>query len=184
MKNTILFLACISLTSVFSQSTVIGTTSYAVAGAMKYQAQVNNVAVPADKFKKKPVTNSVTINTLTPGSTYSYKVKTICPDGSMSPYSPASFFSTPMRIGVGSGVATIYPNPTGGSFNLELNNFNNREVNLIICNQMNQVVYSDIIYPVNGQYSQQFNWQQMPPGLYYVRLMNDADAVEINLVKQ
>lgn len=139
----------------------------AVPGADKYQVMINNIAVPADKFKKKPGTNSVTVGMLTPGSTYSCKVKTICPGGGMSPYSPAVLFSTPLRYGE-LHKFEIDPNPNYGVFNISMDGFDIVNTQFRIYNTLGELVFQNTTQLNNNIAT--INLQGSAPGIYFIKV--------------
>ncbi len=149
-----------------------------VPGADKYQLMINNVAVPADKFKKKPGTNSTTVTTLTPGSTYSCKVKTICPGGSMSPYSSAVLFSTPLRNGISQTALEVIPNPNNGIFTISTNGFEVIHTKIKIYNAFGNLVYAETMQSDAG--ISKINLQDVAPGLYFMEV---SDALHSEIKK-
>lgn len=156
----------------------------AVTGAEKYQVQGFNAAVPADKFKKKPVNNVTTITGLTPGSTYGFKVKTICPGGAMSPYSPNSFFTTPLKQGESGQMVTVYPNPSGGNITLQIykETVGSEVIYIDLFSVTGQQVLSKLAVMEDGNYTENLALSYLHAGIYLVRISSASGITDFTIV--
>lgn len=73
------------------------------------------------------------------------------------------------------GTVKLYPNPNNGSFRLELDHFDgNMHVSLM--NLMGLVVYETDIRGVRGTYEHTFNVQQVPEGVYFIKLTDNENV--------
>jgi len=156
----------------------------AVAGADKYQVIVTNVADPLDKFKKKPASNVTNIAGLTPGATYGFKVKTICPGGASSPYSPNSFFTTPLKIGDATQFVSVYPNPSNGNFTLsfEKDITSEEEIAITVFNSTGQMVYATNVVMDDTVFQQMIPLEHQPAGIYLLKVSSPSGVTDIKVV--
>ncbi|PSJ72060.1 hypothetical protein C7N43_36200, partial [Sphingobacteriales bacterium UPWRP_1] len=127
------------------------TVSWAsVAGAAGYTVQYKPVSAAA-WISLNVFGNSINLVGLLPGTTYEYKVKTVCTatstnSGSSSDFSPASQFTTlPASNSNKTGINTtsdivVYPNPADELFNLELT----ETTQLQLSDISGQVVYAAV----------------------------------------
>ena len=155
----------------------VGTTTAvlhwdAIPLAEKYQVQYFNVATPGTKLKKKSFTNSVNITGLTPGATYNFKVKTICPGGFMSPFSPASFFTTLFREGDAAVHIIMYPNPTSAQVTIVADKWSGEKVEINVINSMGQPVLNQnlVLEENNGEIV--VDVHNLPKGFYIVEIQH------------
>ena len=131
--------------------------------------------------KKRPSVNMYVIpeGKLEPETTYGYRVKTVCyEDGMISPYSEIAYFTTlPLREGESRQSIDLFPNPTDGNFNLELNGFEESETNTLILNSTGQVVYESIATPMEFNYQLPIDLSDAPAGIYYVMVSNNGNVI-------
>ena len=66
--------------------------------------------------------NFKNISGLTPGTTYNFKVRSVCGAGINSPFSTTSIFTTLLKMGEYNPGITIYPNPANDFVNINLQN--------------------------------------------------------------
>ncbi len=136
--------------------------------------------------KRRPNTNfySIPSGKLAPETTYGFRVKTVCYDaGEISPYSAIAYFTTlPLREGESRESIDIYPNPTDGNFNLELNGFENTEVNALVMNSIGQIVYQNNITPSGFNSQLSINLSDVPAGLYHVTVTYNGNRITKNIV--
>jgi hypothetical protein len=98
--------------------TVLGTTSSsasltwgAVSGATGYQAQGRRAGSSAAFRTRNATTNSLTVSPIPSSTTFEWQVRTQCADGSTSPFSALSTFSTTSLRGAADAAITVFPNP-------------------------------------------------------------------------
>ncbi|PSJ71402.1 hypothetical protein C7N43_39510, partial [Sphingobacteriales bacterium UPWRP_1] len=122
----------------------------AVAGAAGYTVQYKPVSAAA-WISLNVLSNSANLAGLLPGTTYEYKVKTVCAatstnSGSSSDFSPALQFTTlPASNSNKTGISevsdiVVYPNPANELFNLELS----ETAQLQLADISGQVVYAAV----------------------------------------
>lgn len=75
---------------------------------------------------------------------------------------------------------SVYPNPTGGMVNIELEILNGTTVNIQILNTLGEILINEF---VNTQHSA-FNIQHFAAGVYFVKLIENNKQQVIKLIKQ
>ncbi len=117
----------------------------AVDGADQYRVTLQNLATGLIKTKGF-YTNMVDItDKLTPLTEYGFRVKTVCYDdlGVISAPSPWYYFMTLGRIGENEDASVmLYPNPSNGVFNLNVNGYADNQFELNVSNSMGQIAVS------------------------------------------
>ena len=78
----------------------------------------------------------------------------------------------------------LYPNPTQGRFQLDLNLTESRTVSYQVLNLQGQVLLEQEIGKVTGQVTQTTDLSQYPKGIYYVKVRLDDQMVVRKLVVQ
>jgi predicted extracellular nuclease len=68
----------------------------------------------------------------------------------------------------------VYPNPSNGKFNVEINNEKAKDMSIEVFNVQGKVVYSTSIY--NNKYKGEINISDLAKGIYYLRI-NDGNNV-------
>lgn len=138
--------------------------------------------------KKRPTTNSYSIpaGVLEPETTYGFRVKTVCfEEGTKSPYSEISYFTTlPLREGEFSQSVMIYPNPTDGYFNIQLNGYKDHETEIMVVNAMGQVVYAEHFAIDQLVHSVDIDISGLASGIYHVTIVDNGDMITRTLVKE
>ena len=131
--------------------------------------------------KKRPNTNLFVIaeGKLEPETTYGFRVKTVCyAAGEISPYSEIAYFTTlPLREGESRQSIDLFPNPSDGNFNLELNGFEDSEANTLILNSTGQVVYESNDTPREFNYQLPIDLSDAPAGIYYVMVTYNGNVI-------
>jgi len=152
----------------------------AVSGAEQYVLAFWNAADIETVGKKRPSTNMWVIpeGKLAPGTTYGFRVKTVCyEEGIISPYSATSYFTTLLKMGEFSKSVMVYPNPTDGNFNLQLNGYENDGAQIMIVNSIGQIIYQNNIVVEGLVHTQNIDLTNMPSGLYRVIVSNNGSSV-------
>ena len=148
----------------------------AVDGADQYRVTLQNLATGLIKTKGF-YTNMVEItDKLTPLTEYGFRVKTVCYDdlGVISAPSPWYYFMTLGRIGENEDASVmLYPNPSNGVFNLNVNGYADNQFELNVSNSMGQIVYTKSITVNNADYNEQINLMNVAPGMYQISLKNN-----------
>ncbi|MFI5172229.1 MAG: GEVED domain-containing protein [Chitinophagales bacterium] len=148
-----------------------------VLGVDKYSVSVYT-AGGALVTKKQTFNNYLTVKDLTPGTAYTFKVRSICLDeGTLSPPSAPGSFTTLLRLGEMPAAFNIYPNPSAGSFNIDIAGFANQTLELNILNSLGQVIYNKNINIETNDHNEQINLDNIVSGIYMISLSN----TEINL---
>ena len=157
----------------------------AVDGADQYRVTLQNLATGLIKTKGF-YTNMVEItDKLTPLTEYGFRVKTVCYDdlGVISAPSPWYYFMTLGRIGENEDASVmLYPNPSNGVFNLNVNGYADNQFELNVSNSMGQIVYTKSITVNNADYNEQINLMNVAPGMYQISLKNNDLNLNYSIV--
>lgn len=80
----------------------------------------------------------------------------------------------------------VYPNPSEGIFNLELNNFTGENVQLFVINEMGATVAVDQISNSNaeGYYQKQMDLSHLAEGIYFIKVVSDEQVATKRIVIQ
>lgn len=154
----------------------------AVPLADKYQVQITKVTDPAVKIKKQPTVNFVTVTGLTPLTSYSWKVKTICPGGTMSPFSTTAFFTTGPRLGDEATSVLIFPNPNNGNFQLTIDGYAGNTAEIRVINATGESVYLNTVAINNNDYSLNVPLDNIAKGIYQVIVTCNGEHIVTNVM--
>ncbi len=157
----------------------------AVPGADQYVVRFWNAAAPGTIGKKRPTTNHYTISgSLAPETTYGFRVRTICYDeGLKSPFSETEYFTTlPLREGQFSQSVMLYPNPTDGNFNIQLNGYQDQETDVLVVNSVGQIVYEQHLSIQELVHAENIDLSYLPAGIYHVAISNMNNMTTKTLV--
>lgn len=157
----------------------------AIDGATQYRMWLLNTFT-GTTGKKSLNTNSYTItDILEPLTTYGFRVKSICYDiASKSTFSEWYYFTTLGRLGTQDATAALYPNPTTGAFTLQLNGLENADLQLAIYDALGGIVYTENLHVDNTDFSKYIDLENVPSGMYQVKLMNSDVHVTYPIVVQ
>ncbi len=157
----------------------------AVPSAEQYVVRFWNVADPGTIGKKRPSTNSYTINgALDPETMYGFRVRTICyEEGLKSPFSDAAYFTTlPLRVAEFSQSVMLYPNPTDGNFNIQMNGYQDFETDVVVVNSVGQMVYEQHLTIEEMVHAENIDLSNMPSGIYYVAISSNGNMTTKTLI--
>lgn len=157
----------------------------AVTGADAYKGAIWNLSTGViHKFSAGGDATSFALTYgLTPSTTYGVRLKTACLDyGIFSDYSEFAYFTTsPLRMGEQQAVAEIYPNPNSGNFTVNLTGYNNVETTIQVVNAVGQIVYSEIVVPVNDLTAKQIALN-VPSGMYQVKILSNNQVNSYGII--
>ena len=74
----------------------------------------------------------------------------------------------------------IFPNPSNGQFNIEIQSINNKPVQMRIFNAFGSEVYNDDNLIINGFTTKVVDLSNFPEGIYYLNLHGDG----VNIIKK
>ncbi len=162
-----------STTASFSWSPVDGADQYVLA--------IRNNTTGNKNSRQFDVT-AYTFSSLTPGDSYSFRVKSVCFTdlGTISGPSDQVDFTTPLRVGMAETGVNVYPNPSNGTFRIQLNDYVGADVQVRIVNTIGQVVYSNIISVMDAVTVEEVQLN-VEPGTYLVQVLS-GNEVTINPV--
>lgn len=150
-----------------------------VEGADQYVLAIRNNTTGVRATRQLNVT-SYTFGSLTPGHSYTFRVKSVCFTtlGDISAPSTAVDFTTPLRLGMSDAGMSVYPNPSNGTFRVQLNGYTNADVQLQIVNTLGQIVYANTISVMEDITVEEIALD-LQPGTYLVQLIN-GDEITVN----
>lgn len=150
-----------------------------VEGADQYVLAIRNNTTGVKATRQLNVT-SYTFGSLTPGHSYTFRVKSVCFEtlGDISAPSAAVDFTTPLRLGMSDAGMSVYPNPSNGTFRVQLNGYTNADVQLQIVNTLGQVVYANTISVMDDITVEEISLD-LQPGTYLVQLIS-GDEITVN----
>ncbi len=114
--------------------------------AIKYK--VSYAPVGGTSTVVNATSNFKSIAGLIPGTTYNYKVRSVCADGIVSDYSATASFTTLLRLSenaIADAQITIYPNPASDNFTVALENFNEGQANIKLFDMLGNIILQDIV---------------------------------------
>ncbi|MBL4578359.1 MAG: T9SS type A sorting domain-containing protein, partial [Flavobacteriales bacterium] len=79
-------------------------------------------------------------------------------------------------------VFKIYPDPNTGQFIVELNNLKNDEYRIEIRNIIGQLVFTENISELNGNFYKQVDLTTKENGVYFISLTNDEGKTTKKLI--
>jgi hypothetical protein len=78
----------------------------------------------------------------------------------------------------------IYPNPTNGTFRIEMNNISYHELATKIVDIQGKEVFSSLEKNVKGTYTKQLNLETIPKGMYFIILSSGSEIKTQKLIIQ
>ncbi len=151
------------------------------ASAIRYKIRWREVGGSWTTFNKDAIWNKHWLTGLTPGTSYEWQIKSICPgnpDGAL--WSASSTFTTPTMKHAGAidGMLTdhnasigvhVAPNPNNGQFRLQVGAFEGQAATIQICNAIGALVHKQRFVATEG-YSNQLDVSSYGSGTYFVRI--------------
>lgn len=156
----------------------------AVDGADQYRVTLQNTATGLTQTRSY-VENMVSIvDVLTPLTTYAFRVKTVCYDDleTKSANSEWYYFTTLGRLGEGDAVVSMYPNPTSGTFSINVEGYAGNSFNMIVTGATGQVVYSSVINIESDSHTETISLTDASAGVYQVTLLNNEQQLNYPIV--
>lgn len=90
-------------------------------------------------------------------------------------------------VGIDESVAaeiSIFPNPNQGSFEVNVSNWNTDRSKLVLVNLLGEVIWSREYNQVQGTIAQQIDLQDVPAGIYFIRLTSDEASMTRRVIIQ
>ncbi|MES2398017.1 MAG: T9SS type A sorting domain-containing protein [Bacteroidota bacterium] len=81
-----------------------------------------------------------------------------------------------------SQAVTTYPNPNNGKFNITISNVNFDQLSISIVDLQGKEVYYELDKNNTAEYSKQIDVKSLAKGIYYIKLVTDADVAIQKLV--
>ncbi|MES2284650.1 MAG: T9SS type A sorting domain-containing protein [Bacteroidota bacterium] len=81
-----------------------------------------------------------------------------------------------------SHAVTTYPNPNNGKFNITISNANFNQLSISIVDLQGKEVYNEMDKNNAAEYSKQIDVKSLAKGIYYIKLVTDADVAIQKLV--
>ena len=151
--------------------------------AIKYK--VSYAPVGGTATVVNATSNFKTISGLAPGTTYNYKVRSVCAGGILSDYSATASFTTLFRLSETSnadGEINIYPNPAADNFTIALENFNEGEANIKLFDMLGNIILEDIISVTENNNSTILNVSAIANGMYLLSVEQNGFTLNKQVV--
>lgn len=136
--------------------------------AIKYKVSYGPVGGPMTTINA--TSNFKSISGLTPGTTYNFKVRSVCGAGINSPFSTTSVFTTMLKMGVYNPGITIYPNPANDFVNINLQNLILGPVTINIYDVVGNLISTQTAENFETNYSTQLNTSNFASGMYILQV--------------
>lgn len=78
----------------------------------------------------------------------------------------------------------IYPNPSNGVFNIEINGTIGQDFKLEVMNLTGQIVHSDVLNVSKSTFTKEFDFSTLAKGVYLLKVSNDSKANNYKLIIQ
>ena len=162
-------------------------------GAWGYRIQYLVNGAPFNtKITDTSNVNWLDISSLSPSTTYRWRVKAICdPSGNnTSPWKQWQFFTTPSGIRIHEGDVSlinnlnIYPNPTKGVFSLTYTTDKYEGISVEVIDAFGKRIFNDNRPEFSGEYNKQIDLSNYPKGVYIVQIYTGTSYVSKRLVVQ
>jgi len=130
-------------------------------------------------------TNSRNVGTLTPGTDYIFKVKSICADGSSSPYSLSAAFTTLLKLGdspLENATLEVYPNPASDHMTVNIQNFNEGVVVLKLYDMIGNIILEQAVTITSNTITEELNISAIADGVYLLSAEQDGFSINNQIV--
>jgi len=144
-----------------------------VEGIPQYKVALWNTAT--GELGKKTVNSDIYYLTgnLTPLTTYGFRVKAVCyGEGVISNYSEFYYWTTLGKLGDVNSTVSLYPNPSNGTFTLQVGGYENNTFDLMVFDAIGKMVYSKTIDVANNNFTESVTLDNVSAGMYHVKLVN------------
>lgn len=78
----------------------------------------------------------------------------------------------------------VYPNPTNSDLTIEMNLSKINDVKMILMNITGQIIYSEEIFQLIGEYKKQIDLQKYSEGIYNLQIITNEEIINKKIVKQ
>ncbi len=153
-----------------------GTDSAAAA----YRVVIYEVPDSSDLRKFTVFTNMFAIDSLTPLTTYGFRVRTSCSGDltDVTDFSDWYFFTTgPGKFGSFETSVALYPNPSTGEFTLQLNGYENTNFTMSLYNANGQLIYNKPLIVSESSHTEFMDLSNVAKGLYHIKLVSTHNTL-------
>lgn len=158
-----------------------------VEAAVKYMLRYKKTGTSGwtTKTVNAPATSKV-ISGLSCDTEYTYQVRSLCSDGSVSPYSTAETFSTPAcrtgnELSGNDAAIMLYPNPAADKIYLEIAGFSDERMQITVTDLNGRDVMHFI--PTSEPLTE-LDIHALPAGVYVLHLQNGETDLHRQFVKE
>ena len=151
--------------------------------AIKYK--VSYAPVGGTATVVNATSNFKSIAGLAPGTTYNYKVRSLCAAGTLSDYSATASFTTLLRLNenaIADAQITIYPNPASDNFTIALENFNEGQANIKLFDMLGNIILEDIITVTENNYTVNLNISGISNSIYLLSVEQNGFTLNKQVV--
>jgi hypothetical protein len=156
----------------------------AIDGADQYRVTLQNTFTGNTATRSYYTNMADCTDLLEPLTTYGFRVKTVCYEDLGLKSSPSAwyYFTTLGRLGDETGAISLYPNPSNGTFTINVSGYEGNAFNLQVLSTTGQVVYTSVIDVTGGNHSEVITLGDIPAGMYQVSLSNEQHAINYSIV--
>jgi hypothetical protein len=134
--------------------------------AIKYKVSYGPVGAPPTTINA--TSNVKNITGLTPGTVYSFKVRSICGAGINSPFSASAVFTTLLKMPEYNPEIIIFPNPASNIITVNIKSLEAGELTIKIYDVIGNVVSEQQVFINDGNYNAEIPVSNFANGIYIV----------------
>ncbi len=154
----------------------------AIEGVDKYKVLVYTAA-DGLVASKSTVNNYLNVKDLSPGTTYFFKVRSVCNEtGEMSAFSSPASFTTLLRTTEIKETLVIYPNPANEQ--ITISGIRGSEIQITLVDLLGEMVYSKNIMSSGAEINETMVLTNIPSGLYFINFNIDGITSTQKFIKQ
>jgi hypothetical protein len=144
-------------------------------------------------YSTGPGKNDININGLIANTIYEWQIRTKCnTTGDFSDYSAIQTFTTLPDPHQATNVDSaqkapamqVYPNPTGGNFDVQVNLNNREKITLTVTDMSGKVIMTQKYNSMPGNFNQTLNIGNLSPGVYFVTISYGSTVITQKITKQ
>lgn len=163
----------LSASGITNASATITWTNMVTADSFLVRYSVTGTTNYIWKMVSGTAGNTTTLSGLSPSTSYQWQVRTKCNAAPPTSYSVPDTFATPLRIAVKQSTEprlTIYPNPSKGDYNIELDSDFSQECEISVTDISGRIVYLRQLFVETGANLVRISLAGFTPGIYHLSI--------------